>query len=360
MFSIGAILTSARNNFDLLRLLAAIQVALLHSAEHLDIDLGDGVFSLVLELFPGVPLFFFISGYLISLSYERKPDLKVYTVNRLLRIYPALLLCIFVSILSVALFGYFQEANATLSGFLIWVFAQVTVGQFYNPEFMRGYGVGVLNGSLWTITVELQFYILVPLMYRYLPRDRKLFDAAVLLLALFFVVINGFFLRIPESFDENILLKLFKVSFIPWFYMFLVGVMFQRYHQKLYSLLAGKVIWILMFYLVVSLFLANRFGYGFGNSISPISYFLLAGLVFSAAHTLPTLSRRLLGGHDISYGVYIYHMPIVNALIYFGLQGELKHLALALFLSITFALLSWKLIEVPALRLKPHSLSPQE
>ena len=34
-----------------------------------------------------------------------------------------------------------------------------------HPDFLRGYGVGVLNGSLWTIPVELQFYALVPLIY---------------------------------------------------------------------------------------------------------------------------------------------------------------------------------------------------
>lgn len=34
--------------------------------------------------------------------------------------------------------------------------------QFYNPDWLRGFGTGVLNGSLWSIPVELQYYVLLP------------------------------------------------------------------------------------------------------------------------------------------------------------------------------------------------------
>lgn len=41
----------------------------------------------------------------------------------------------------------------------------MSVVQFYNPDLLRGYGVGVLNGSVWTIPVELQYYAVLPLLY---------------------------------------------------------------------------------------------------------------------------------------------------------------------------------------------------
>ena len=61
------------NNFDLLRIIAASQVVLGHTVGHLDIDHPWG-WSLV-EAFPGVPIFFGVSGFLISASYERSSSL---------------------------------------------------------------------------------------------------------------------------------------------------------------------------------------------------------------------------------------------------------------------------------------------
>lgn len=51
------------NNFDLIRLFTALQVAILHMDRHLNLNLS---FANFLAYFPGVPIFFFISGYLIG------------------------------------------------------------------------------------------------------------------------------------------------------------------------------------------------------------------------------------------------------------------------------------------------------
>lgn len=50
-----------------------------------------GRFLAFIDLFPGVPIFFFISGFLISKSFEENSVLKEYALNRILRIYPGLL-----------------------------------------------------------------------------------------------------------------------------------------------------------------------------------------------------------------------------------------------------------------------------
>lgn len=147
---------SRHNNFDLIRLLAAMQVALGHSISHLDIN----IYIPLLQYFPGVPIFFFVSGFLISLSYERSASFSIYSKNRFLRIYPALWVCLILSLVSVVLAGYEIPINL---GLLKWLVAQLTWGQFYNPQFLRDYGVGVLNGSLWTIPVEISFYLIFPL-----------------------------------------------------------------------------------------------------------------------------------------------------------------------------------------------------
>jgi peptidoglycan/LPS O-acetylase OafA/YrhL len=67
-------------------------------------------------------------------------------------------------VVSVACFLASGVRPDSAGRFLACLAAQLTIGQFYNPAFLRGFGVGVLNGSLWTIPVELQFYLLLPLL----------------------------------------------------------------------------------------------------------------------------------------------------------------------------------------------------
>jgi len=155
------------NNFDLLRLIAAMQVVVLHSVGILKIDPNSAVNGLLqfIHLFPGVPIFFFISGFLISKSYESNHKIYEYSQNRILRLYPALIICVAFSMVLIFISGYMATVDASVFDWSFLFLAKTTIIQFYNPDFMRAYGDGVLNGSLWTITVELQFYFMVPIIY---------------------------------------------------------------------------------------------------------------------------------------------------------------------------------------------------
>ena len=63
----------------------------------------------------------------------------------------------------------------------------------------------------------------------------------------------------------------------------------------------------------------------------------------------------MLRRNDISYGVYIFHMPIVNLLIYLEIKG-FAGFWVAFIGTVVFATLSWFLVEKPALRLKKIAL----
>jgi len=347
------------NNFDLIRLMAALQVAFHHTLEHLKVG-HKWFLPEISALFPGVPIFFFVSGFLISKTYEKNSEIMEYSRNRILRIYPALIACTFLAILSVFLTGYFNNIKVSIAQIVIWIAGQISFIQFYNPDFMRGFGTGVLNGSLWTLTVELQFYILVPILYWILSlsgRNRLRENTILIILVFLFIAINITHHQLHHQYSKKLLFKLWSVSFSPWFYMFLVGVLFQKNFEWIYRILHGRFLIMLLIYIPSAYFTKFYFG-NIGNDINALLYFLLALFIFSFAYSFPKLGNYLLKKNDVSYGVYIYHIPIVNLFIYFGYVSDMVFVLLVLILTIIVASISWVFIEKPAIKLKKDPLNP--
>ncbi len=126
------------------------------------------------SFFPGVPIFFCISGFLIAQSFERnRSRLTNYFEARVLRIYPALVVVTCLGAMMLLLLGCFK--GVPIWKVAAWFSSTLAAGNSINPEFLRSFGSGVWNGSLWTISVELSFYVFLPAMY-------LLFDSKSLLL----------------------------------------------------------------------------------------------------------------------------------------------------------------------------------
>lgn len=349
------------NNFDLLRLFAATQVVFGHIFEIMQVHPSGFIngFFRILHLFPGVPIFFFISGFLISKSFENNHRLIEYIQNRILRLYPALIACVTLSFILIAASGYMAETNASFLDWLKLYFAKISFLQFYNPDFMRNYGDGVLNGSLWTITVELQFYILIPIIY-FIFRiydNKPDINYKLIALILVFLIANRLFTYAPMEFKGGIWYKLINVSFIPWLYMFLIGVFFQKNFSFIHRILADKFIPILTLYLA-SGYIIFRSNVPLGNNINPLVFILLSFVIFSFSYSHTSISKKLLKGNDISYGTYIYHMPIINFFIFLGFERNIFAAVAAFILTYIVAMTSWMFIERKSLALKRHPLNP--
>jgi len=348
------------NNFDLLRLIAAMQVVYVHAIEVLQIHPSGVVKSLLSfsYLFPGVPIFFFISGFLISKSYESNHKLSEYFQNRILRLYPGLIACVSLSFILIYVSGYMATTSTDIFDWSVLYLAKTTIVQFYNPEFMRAYGDGVLNGSLWTITVELQFYFLVPIVYTIFKlQDSSSSNFKLIVLILVFLLINRIYTYIPGEYRNDIGYKLLRVSFFPWFYMFLFGVLVQKNFSFFYKIVAERVVLFFVIYCVIG-YGAMTYNIALGNNINPVVYVLLVALALSFAYSFVGLSKKLLRGNDISYGTYIYHMPIINFMLYSGFSGDITKAFYAFLITIVLAVISWLVIEKKSLGLKKHPLNP--
>ncbi|NMZ83070.1 MULTISPECIES: acyltransferase [Pseudomonas] len=334
------------NNLDLIRLVAAFQVALKHALIHLEVD--DYYIELV-SVFPGVPIFFLLSGFLIYRSYANSGSMQTFFANRLLRIYPALVVCFVLSVVMLIWLGYLPLSTLITKDFVVWAVAQLTLFQFYNPDFLRGFGVGVVNGSLWTISLEMQFYFLTPLLFYVVRKSRSMW--AVLMA--FFVACQVLH---PFVASDTLYYKLLMVSFFPWFCMFIFGAWMSTRDDLVKKIIDAPLWLFVVVYAVVDVICYWAGMRVVGNEINIISFLALSALVFKLAYTKPELSRKILGKNDISYGVYIYHMPIVNAFIFFGWIGTPYFVLAAMMATFLFAYLSWICIERPMLGLKKTTL----
>lgn len=112
------------NSFNFIRLFAAIQVVFFHTyaALNLHSTFGGTLFFDALGLVPGVPIFFAISGYLITLSFERSKCLSSFYKKRIYRIYPALILNILV--IESVLFLFNQHPHSQ-SSFISLIFMRL-------------------------------------------------------------------------------------------------------------------------------------------------------------------------------------------------------------------------------------------
>jgi peptidoglycan/LPS O-acetylase OafA/YrhL len=329
------------NNFDLIRLFAASQVMLFHCAAHFGLTIP---FPLsILASFPGIPIFFVTSGFLITASYDRSENVRTYLEKRALRLAPALWVCIAVTFVILYGLGYDVVSKAGAA----WVGSQM-MALIYTPKFMASFGFGSYNGSLWTIPLEIQFYLTVPLLSLLVARrygQQALIGLFVLFLAiaLWARIAMPSLMGYPDA--EPLSVKLLRYSFIPHYFLFLAGMIAYRLRLSTHWAIAGRglpwILAVLAFSLVQN---KSAFSGVFGS-------LLVGGCTLACAYT-PTRLRQYFGGTDVSYGVYIYHGLLVNLALCAGLHGRWTGLLLVVTASFLVALLSWHFVEKPALGFK--------
>lgn len=153
-----------KNAFNFLRLVCCLVVIY----EHCVVLSGASLPCLNLRGI-AVNVFFILSGFWVTLSYLKSSSVKKYAFKRFRKIFPeywtVVILCaVFLSFFSSLSFSdYF-----TNSGFYKYLLANILTLNFIHPSlpgvFENMAPGGSVNGSLWTIKVELGFYIVLPIL----------------------------------------------------------------------------------------------------------------------------------------------------------------------------------------------------
>ena len=334
------------NNFNLIRLLAALAVIFSHSVAVLGLPGDREFFFDRLGLSAGeiaVDVFFVASGFLVTGSLIKRGSLIAFLWARALRIYPALWVMLFLTVFLLApaltrlpLADYF---HAPTPYEYFWKCATLIGGVRYSlPGVFDALPLkGEFNGSLWTLPIELRMYLYLAAGWFVLAvapaiRIKALRLAAPLAAAAFLaIVLRGRLSGGPFN-AANIRV-----------YMFLAGTTLYLWRDRV-QLGRGA-----LFALMAALALAS-----FDKSVFFVAYVLgLAPLVLHLAYIPSGPVRAFNAWGDFSYGVYIYAFPIQQTLaLFFPAMSLPAMIAASGLLTLAVAALSWRWIEKRALALK--------
>jgi peptidoglycan/LPS O-acetylase OafA/YrhL len=320
------------NNFDILRLVAALAVIVGHSyAISPQPPHQDPVLRLLHFDYSGslaVKFFFFLSGLLVANSIRSKPNPFHFLLKRAFRIFPGLLLCLLIAVFVVgplftnlSVLDYFSNRatwNYMVQNFFLFEIVWRLPGVFDSSK----YG---LNGSLWTLPYEVLCYLYLAVLFGIGFLKNKIISN------LFFgVVIAASFLfptYLPAFFSQNPEAHLLPASFA-------LGVLFATNKDiikvDIYQLI---LIWLLV------LLLRSSMAYQF---LFYVAFFYSSVYIAS----LPFVRQRLRLPFDASYGVYVYGFMIQQCIhhLYPGM-GLYANQFIASLLAIGMGIFSWYFIE---------------
>lgn len=292
------------DSLDGLRGVAAYTVVFSHFANSVGIVwAGSGAGQI------GVMLFFALSGFLMGKLYLSRPitDVPDFYIRRIARVFP--------------LFLALVAASYLWGGFPLYGITDANL--FYHLLFMRG------ESLLWTVAVEVQFYALFPLLWLiYRLAGREAFVAALVALSLL-----AFALGFPRTH-----------TLFPHLPYFLAGIGLSLLPQVRTGVLF-PVIFVLYFGLMPGLIGLTGDPWRSPAYIVLIPVLLYAAITSTWAGFLGHPALRFLG--NISYSVYLLHLPILRVLRETPLVGTWAFLPVFLAATTVVAWISYRFFETP-------------
>ncbi len=330
------------NCFDVIRMVSAVLIVVGHTSTHLNVAIPLPGWGLT-GLWTGLICLFTISGYLIPASLERCRSAKEYLIKRFARLYPGLWCALALSLLALLIVGKNAGLTYRIGDLFKWIAAQISVFQFYTPTTIEAYGVGNPNGALWTISMEIQIYFIILLLWKWLKKRSTL--QWIMLIAGALLVNAGF-----DLFYDHIpllLTKLINVTFVPYAYIFLIGMFCYAKREQIIPFIK-RYFWqiFIAYYLWYSIVLLVP-EISIGHYVNLLSGIFVAVLTLSGGYRFGEIHFK----HELSYGLYIYHMIIVNILVMCGLRGNWLTVPIVLCVSWILAYLSNRFVEKPIVRL---------
>lgn len=276
----------------------------------------------------GVTIFFVVSGFLMAKNTIRDEKNRQFSFlhfyyKRIKRIYPFLLfsLVVFIFILGISnirLIGNIRsELPSLIFGYNNWW--QLNQGVSYFDSYFNA----SLFKHYWSLSVELQFYLIWPFLFIVIKRMRRKQVFYLIYTLIFVSILFSLFLPSTKAYYHTIA-KLFPFLLGVWGYFnrITIGRFFE---QNTFS-----KIWLLLL-ASLCLILFPIFPYTLNELLISICFVLLLASVddMNIAKKTKIASTKLSFVGKISYELYLVHFPVLIALTNLFKHHHWKYLDIA-------------------------------
>lgn len=341
--SLGDCAADGRDNILLLRLLAALMVVFGHCVLA---GPGTRVYAMLRELVPqiqthvvGLMMFFTISGFLITLSFERHPELLRFLRARALRLWPALIVCVLAwafvlgpMLTALPLREYAAWHRPDNPYAYAWDNASLFRVRMLLPGLFEHNRIPlVVNSSLWTIPVEATMYLWVAgagtLRLLRFPWVTSFAIAAVF----------GVLVLWPMSAGQFHYMSDLKLTVQGFFGAGAIACLLRRHIPVSTGLMLA---------IAIACTLASHTRHATPMAWLAVGYFVLW---FAYVPRLPSIPHDW----DLSYGIYLWAWPLQQTVVEVGgVDDPLVLFVIVVPVLCAIAIASWLCIERSALRLK--------
>lgn len=285
--------------------------------------------------------FFIISGFLIAQSYEHSSTIGIYLAKRAKRLLPAYLLVVIGCAIGLVIVSTLSPSEYFFShDWWAYLGANLTFANFLHPSLPGVFDSALINDTsvnpaLWTLKIEVAFYLVLPLIILWLRRSKCTW-VPLMVIYLFAVLYKTGLEYVGEHYQLT--MATFMARQLPGFLSyFAVGITIYNYSDWFKSHKNRLLLPAVVIYLIESLWLHTEI-------LVPLTYGII---VLWAAWSLPKLNDFAKYG-DISYGIYIYHGPVIKIMLTLGLFSSYPlplAVAITLIIILVCGFLSWHLLE---------------
>lgn len=306
-------------------------------------DLGDLLFGNGLS---GVDIFFILSGFIIVYSTRKKEvnDTLSFSIRRIFRIYPLLIVCCCVYyIVNTQFLTY-----ATVENFRTLLISIIPLNINWNED-APFFAYNLLYPA-WTITYEIGFYILFGLSMFFSHKYRTIICSGMIIIVVSFTqyYVNG---NIPFSgdvsaglFTDNWLLGYTNVITSPMMYEFVIGMFLSEIFiningsksiKMILSKYSLQILWISCGISIILFIIQRPYGHGL-NGFGVMAMILIASLlIYECCNITPKIKTLYFLG-EISYSLYLIHAVVLALFLYY--KSDLAEIGVTGGFSVFFSL----------------------